>query len=91
MKSDRKSILKKEISLYHEPDEKLQVSSFLPQEPTTNKKATARKKWLPSIEHLNVGSEQRGVREEEAIPAQNLDNENNSSSNSELPQPQLYS
>jgi len=51
-KSDRKSIIKKEISLYHESDDKVQISHFIPQEMVPSKKTTGRKKWLPSIDHL---------------------------------------
>ena len=51
-KSDRKSIIKKEISLYHESDEKVQISQFIPQEILPQKKVTGRKKWMPSIDHL---------------------------------------
>jgi hypothetical protein len=64
----------------------MQVTSFLPQEPMTVKKATGRKKWLPSIENLNVQSENQ-----DAAAAVVHENESSSSSNSELPEPQMYS
>lgn len=88
-KSDRKSVLKKEISLYPESDDKVQVSQFTPQEATpVQPRPAAKKKWLPSIESLPAPA---AKKESVGQAVASGNNENNSSSNSELPQPQLYS
>lgn len=52
----------------------------------TVKKAVGRKKWMPSIENLNFQGDKQDAAE---VMAQN--NRSSSSSNSELPEPQLYS